>query len=77
MKGVDYLRGLYNLSGLCIKPKEKTDIYDFVEDILRGKGYDIDIELLRRVIAEPHRTVCGPSLEEERKIAMHMDSSRC
>ena len=70
MKGIDYLRGLYNLSGLCIIQKEKTDIYDFVEDVLREKGYDVDRELLRKAIAKPHRTVCGPSLEEERKSAI-------
>ncbi len=71
MKGVDHLRGLYNLSGLCIRQKEKTDIYDFVEDILKGKGYDIDRELLRRAIAKPHRTVCSQmSIEEERKSAI-------
>lgn len=71
MKGIDYLRGLYTVSGLSIRQKEKADIYDFVEDILKGKGYDIDRELLRRAIAKPHRTVSNPmSLEEERRSAI-------
>jgi integrase len=71
MKGIDYLRGLYALSGLSIIQKEKADIYCFVEDILKGKGYNIDKELLRRAISKPHRTVCSPvSLEEERRSAI-------
>jgi hypothetical protein len=71
MKGVDFLRSKYHAAGLCIRQKEKADIYDFVEDILRSKGYGIDKELLRRAIAKPHRTVCNPvNYEEERKTAI-------
>jgi len=59
------------MAGLCIRQKEKSDIYDFVEDILRSKGYGIDKELLKRAIAKPHRTICSPmSYEEERKTAI-------
>ena len=71
MKGVDFLRSKYHAAGLCIRQKEKADIYDFVKDILRSKGYGIDKELLKRAIAKPHRTVCNPlSYEEERKTAI-------
>jgi hypothetical protein len=42
-----------------------------VEDILKGKGYDIDRELLQKAIAKPHRTICSPvNLEEERRSAI-------
>ncbi|MFH0897655.1 MAG: hypothetical protein V1850_06390, partial [Candidatus Bathyarchaeota archaeon] len=68
---VNTLREKYAMAGLCIRQKQKTDIYDFVEDILRNKGYGIDKELLRRAIAKPHRTVCNPlSYEEERRTAI-------
>jgi len=71
MKGVDFLRNKYALTELSIRQKEKADIYDFVEDILRSKGYGIDKELLKRAIAKPHRTVCNPlSYEEERRTAI-------
>jgi hypothetical protein len=71
MKGVDFLRSKYAMARLCIRQKEKADIYDFIEDILRSKGYGIDKELLKRAIAKPHRTVCNPvSYEEERKTAI-------
>jgi integrase len=71
MKGVDFLRNKYALAELCIRQKEKADIYDFVEDILKSKGCGIDKELLRRAIAKPHRTVCSPiNYEEERRTAI-------
>jgi len=71
MKGVDFLQNKYAMTELSIRQKEKADIYDFVEDILRSKGYGIDKELLRRAIAKPHRTVCSPvNYEEERRTAI-------
>ena len=71
MKGVNFLRNKYVMAELCIRQKEKADIYDFMEDILRSKGYAIDKELLRRAIAKPHRTVCSPiNYEEERRTAI-------
>ena len=42
MKGIEFLRGKYAAAGLRIRQKEKADIYDFVEDILRSRGYGID-----------------------------------
>lgn len=66
--GIDFLRSKYAMAGLCIRQKDKSDIYDFVEDILRSKGYRIDKELLRRAIMKPHRTVCSPvNYEKERR----------
>jgi hypothetical protein len=35
-------RSKYADANLRIKQKEKADIYDFVEDQLRSKGYGID-----------------------------------
>ena len=68
---IETLRRAYALAGLSIRKKEKTDIYDFVENILRTRGYDFNKELLRRAIAKPHRTVCSPmDLEEERRSAI-------
>ena len=59
------------MAGLSIRTKEKTDIYDFVEDILITRGHDFDKELLKRALAKPHRTVCSPvNLEEERRSAI-------
>jgi integrase len=69
--GIDFLRSKYAMAGLCIRQRDKSDIYDFVEDILRSKGYGIDKELLRRAIAKPHRTICSPiNYQEERKTAI-------
>jgi hypothetical protein len=68
---VNTLREKYAVAGLCIRQKEKADIYDFVEDILRNKGYSFDRALLKRAIAKPHRTVCSPTdYEEERRTAI-------
>jgi len=69
MKGIEFLRAKYADAGLRIRQKEKADIYDFVEDILRSKGYGIDKELLRRAIVKPHRTVCEPiDYDQERRV---------
>jgi len=68
---VDTLREKYAEAELCIRKKEKADIYDFVEDVLRNKGYSVDKESLRRAIARPHRTICNPlSHEDERRRAI-------
>jgi integrase len=68
---IENLRGAYSLAGISIRTKKKTDIYDFVEDILKTRGYDFDKELLRKAIAKPHRTICSPAnLEEERRSAI-------
>ncbi len=65
MKGVEFLRNVYAQADLHITPREKADIYDFIEDILRSRGYLVDRELLRRAIVQPHRTVVMG--EEERR----------
>lgn len=68
MKGIEFLRSKYAAAGIRIRQKEKADIYEFVEDLLRSKGYSIDKELLRKAIAKPHRIVCGSvNYEEERR----------
>jgi len=57
MKGVEFLRNIYAAVDLRIRPKEKADIYDFVEDILKSRNYFVNRELLRKAIVKPHRTV--------------------
>jgi integrase len=70
-KDTEFLRSKYAMAGLRIRQKEKADIYDFVEDVLKPKGYSIDTELLRRAIVKPHRTIYSPlEQEEDRKSAI-------
>ena len=64
---IEFLRSKYAMAGLSIRKKEKADIYDFVEDMLKSKGYSIDTELLRRAIVKPHRTVYSPLKHEENR----------
>jgi len=67
-KGVEFLRAVYAAANLTIRPKPKQDIYDFIEELLKAKGYRVDRELLRRAILKPHRTrLTREQLEEERK----------
>ena len=42
MKDIEFLRRKYAATGLSIRQKEKADISDFIEDILRSKGYGIE-----------------------------------
>jgi integrase len=71
MKGVDFLRGKYAQADLRIKPKDKSDIYDFIEDLVKGKGGQVDRDLLRKAITQPHRTVVWS--EEERRRSIRED----
>jgi len=68
MKGIEFLRNMYAMSGFCIRPKEKVEVYDVIEEMLRAKGYFVDRDLLRRAVSKPHRSiVIGTAHEEERK----------
>jgi len=65
MKGIEFLRNVYAQADVGITPRGKVDMYDFIEDILRSRGYLVDREFLRRAIVQPHRTVVMG--EEERR----------
>lgn len=72
MKGIEFLRSQYAAANLQIKHKEKADIYDFVEDLLRSKGYGLDKGLLRQAIVKPHRAIYDPTqYTNERRTAIH------
>jgi integrase len=68
MKGIEFLRNIYAMSGFCIRPKAKIDVYDVIEEMLKAKGYAVDRDLLKRAVSMPHRTVITPDgLKEERR----------
>lgn len=66
MKGIEFLRNTYAMSGVCIRPK--VDVYDVIEEMLKAKGCAVDRDLLKRTVSMPHGTVTTPDdLEEERR----------
>jgi len=67
-EGGEFIRNIYAMSGFCIRPKAKIDVYDVIEEMLKAKGYAVDRDLLKRAVSMPHRTVITPDgLEEERR----------
>lgn len=68
LKGIELLRNIHAISGFCIGPKARVDVYDVIEEMLRAKGYAVDREQLKRAVSMPHRTVVTPDgFEEERR----------
>ena len=67
MKGIEFLRNIYAMSGFGVRPRAKIEVYDVIEEMLRAKGYLVDKDLLMRAVSKPHRTVVTGATEEDRK----------
>jgi len=70
MKGVEFLRKIYAAADLRIKPRPTPDeqFFALIEEFIRGKGFDVNRELLKRAITKPHRTiVTSVEMEKERR----------
>ena len=68
MKGVEFLRNIYAVSGFCIRPKPKAEVYDLIEELLRAREYLVDRDMLMRAVSVPHRTVVSrDGFEEDRR----------
>lgn len=64
MKGIEFLRGLYNGSGLSIRPKTKLSKIDQLKIIIEAWGMDTNKILSRDALAMPHRTVIDPEQKQ-------------
>ncbi len=56
MKGIDFLRGIYQASGLSIKPKTKFSRIDTLKEIVRAWGLNPEEILTREALTMPHQT---------------------
>jgi len=52
MKGVEYLRGVYMTSGICIRPKIKMNKIDALKEILQTWGLDPQKILSQEALAQ-------------------------
>jgi integrase len=60
MKGVEFLRNLYALSGLCIRPKTMLSKIERAKTFLEALGVKPEELLSRDALTMPHRTVLDP-----------------
>jgi len=64
MKGIEFLRGVYAASGLCIKPKMKPSRMEMLKEMVRALGLNPDEILTKEALAMPHRTVITADRDE-------------
>ncbi len=64
MKGIEFLRGVYAASGLCIKPKTKPSRIEMLKEMVRAVGLNPEEILTKEALAMPHRTVVTAGRDE-------------
>jgi hypothetical protein len=64
MKGIEFLRGVYARSGLCIKPKTKPSRIEMLKEMVRALGLNPEEILTKEALAMPHRTVVMADRDE-------------
>lgn len=57
MKGIEFLRGVYAASGLCIKPKTKPSRIETLKEMARALGLNPEEILTKEALSMPNRTV--------------------
>jgi integrase len=57
MKGIEFLRGIYAASALCIKPKTKPSRIETLKEMVRAFGLNPEEALTREALSMPNRTV--------------------
>ena len=64
MKGIEFLRGVYAASGMCIKPKTKPSRMEMLKEMVRALGLNPEEILTKEALAMPHRTVIKAGRDE-------------
>jgi integrase len=60
MKGIEFIRNLYALSGLSIKPKTRISKIETLKMLVESLGFNPDEVLSKDALAMPHRTIVDP-----------------
>jgi len=64
MEGIEFLRGVYAASGLCIKPKTKPSRIEMLKEMVRALGLNPEEILTKEALTMPHRTVIMAGRDE-------------
>jgi hypothetical protein len=64
MKGIEFLRGVYAASGLCVKPKTKPSRVEMLKEMVRALGLKPEEILTKKALSLPHRTVITAGRDE-------------
>lgn len=70
MKGIEFLRGVYAASGLCIKPKTKPSRMEMLKEMVRALGLNPEEILTKEALAMPHRTVIKAGRDEDQIVTL-------
>jgi hypothetical protein len=57
MKGIEFLRNVYAVGGLSIRPKTRTNKTETLKEMIRALGYNPEKILTKEALTEPHRTI--------------------
>jgi len=64
MKGIEFLRGVYAASGLCIKLKTKPSRIETLKEMVRALGLNPEEILTKEALSMPHRTTVTVGRDE-------------
>jgi integrase len=64
MLGLEKLRQIYARSGLSIRPKAEASKLEMLKEFTRSLGMDPEKILIKDALAEPHRIIAGPEIED-------------
>ena len=65
MKGIEFLRGVYASSGVCIKSKTKPSRIETLKEMVRALGLNPEEILTKEALSMPHRTVITTGKDED------------
>jgi hypothetical protein len=68
MKGIEYLRGIYAASALCIKPKTRVSKIDALKEIIRAWGLNPEETLTKEALTRPNTTMITREELEEHQL---------
>jgi len=61
MEGIEFLRGVYAASGICIKPKTKPSRIEMLKEMVRALGLNPEEILAKEALTKPYTTVIDQS----------------
>jgi hypothetical protein len=57
MNGIEFLRGIYSASGLCIEPKTQHNRMEMLKEMIRAMGLNPEQILTKEAMSMPNRTI--------------------
>jgi hypothetical protein len=68
MKGIEFLRNIYNAAGLSVRPRTRVSKIDALKEIIRAWGMNPEELLTKQALSSPHTTYADPTARENDQI---------